>query len=64
MRKIRVGIIGASSEGGWALFGHLPALKTLPQFVVTAVCATVRSTRTRSPAATASPTFKGRTAAW
>ncbi len=42
MRKIRVGIIGASSEGGWALYGHLPALKALPRFEVTAVCATVR----------------------
>ncbi|QDE96294.1 Gfo/Idh/MocA family protein [Myxococcus xanthus] len=39
-QKIRVGIIGASSTGGWALFGHLPALKMLPQYVVTAVCAT------------------------
>ncbi|MFP2961054.1 Gfo/Idh/MocA family protein [Myxococcus sp. 1LA] len=40
MRKIRVGIIGASSSGGWALYGHLPALRMLPQYAVTAVCAT------------------------
>lgn len=32
--KIRVGIIGA---GGWAKYGHIPALQTLEQFEVVAV---------------------------
>ena len=32
--KIRIGIIGV---GGWATYGHLPALETLPDFEVVAV---------------------------
>ncbi len=32
--KIRVGIIGA---GGWAKYGHIPALKTLAEFEIVAV---------------------------
>jgi len=32
--KIRVGIIGA---GGWAKYGHIPALKSLKQFEIVAV---------------------------
>jgi len=34
---IRVGIIGAPPERGWAATAHLPALKLLPQFRVTTV---------------------------
>lgn len=33
-RKIRVGIIGA---GGWAKYGHIPALQTLNEFEIVAV---------------------------
>lgn len=33
--KIRVGIIGA---GGWTKYGHIPALQTLKEFEVAAVC--------------------------
>ena len=33
-KKIRVGIIGA---GNWAEYGHIPALKLLPEFEITAV---------------------------
>lgn len=35
-QAIRVGIIGA---GGWAGYGHIPALRTLPEFEVVAVSA-------------------------
>ena len=34
-QKIGVGIIGA---GGWAQYGHIPALKTLPHFDIVAIC--------------------------
>ena len=39
-KKIRVGIIGASPSSGWALQAHLPALQTLPDYVLTAVATT------------------------
>ncbi|MFF3493240.1 Gfo/Idh/MocA family protein [Streptomyces sp. NPDC002795] len=35
-QAIRVGLIGA---GGWASYGHIPALRTLPEFEVAAVSA-------------------------
>ena len=35
--KIRVGIIGASMRNGWARDAHIPALRALPQFEITAV---------------------------
>ncbi|MBJ6761276.1 Gfo/Idh/MocA family oxidoreductase [Myxococcaceae bacterium JPH2] len=38
--RIRVGVIGASSSGGWAMYAHLPALQALPQFELTAVSTT------------------------
>ncbi len=34
-QKIRVGIIGA---GGWARYGHIPALAALDDFEIVAVC--------------------------
>jgi predicted dehydrogenase len=37
---IRVGIIGASPDRGWAASAHLPALRALPQFDLAAVCTT------------------------
>ncbi|WP_394849469.1 Gfo/Idh/MocA family oxidoreductase [Pendulispora brunnea] len=42
MKKIRVGIIGANPERGWAKVAHVPALKALPQFEITAVSTTRR----------------------
>ena len=39
--KIRVGIIGA---GGWAKYGHIPALKTLEAFEIVAVCSRRKET--------------------
>ncbi|MGF6887717.1 putative dehydrogenase [Nocardia sp. GAS34] len=37
MDPIRVGIIGASPDRGWAVRAHIPALQALPDFRITAV---------------------------
>jgi predicted dehydrogenase len=34
---IRVGIVGANPDRGWAIRAHVPALQALPQFAITAV---------------------------
>jgi predicted dehydrogenase len=39
-RKIRVGIVGASANRGFASIAHIPALRALPQFEIAAVCTT------------------------
>jgi len=39
-KKIRVGIIGVSTNRGWAAMGHIPALKSLPPYHITALSAT------------------------
>ena len=36
--KIRVGIVGASPNRGFASIAHIPALRALPQFEIAAVC--------------------------
>ncbi len=36
--KIRVGIVGASASRGFASITHIPALRALPLFEITAVC--------------------------
>lgn len=38
--KIRVGIVGASASRGFAAIAHIPALRALPQFGISAVCTT------------------------
>jgi predicted dehydrogenase len=38
--KIRVGIVGASAQRGFASIAHIPALQALPDFEITAVCTT------------------------
>ncbi len=38
--KIRVGIVGASPNRGFASIAHIPALKALPDFEISAVCTT------------------------
>ena len=43
-KKIRVGIIGASAHGSWGTSAHLPALRALPDYEVTAVCTTRQET--------------------
>jgi predicted dehydrogenase len=42
--KIRVGIVGASASRGFASIAHLPALRSLPQFEIAAVCTTRQET--------------------
>jgi predicted dehydrogenase len=36
-KKIRVGIIGANVRSGWGRDAHIPALRALPEFEITAV---------------------------
>jgi predicted dehydrogenase len=43
-KKIRVGIIGLSTERGWTAQSHLPALKAMPQFEIAAVATTRQET--------------------
>ena len=38
--KIRVGIVGANPQRGFASIAHIPALKALPEFEISAVCTT------------------------
>lgn len=45
--KIRVGIIGV---GGWAKYGHIPALRTLEAFQITAVSSRKQETADRTAA--------------
>lgn len=44
MKKIRLGVVGANPDRGWAQRAHLPALKTLDEFELTAVCTTRQQT--------------------
>jgi predicted dehydrogenase len=50
--KIRVGILGVNATGGWAAMTHVPALKSLPEYSLTAV-----SNRTTEAAAAAGKAF-------
>src|SRR5258707_1259714 len=36
--RIRVGIVGASPQRGFASLAHVPALQALPQFEIVAIC--------------------------
>src|SRR5215471_2690378 len=36
--KIRVGIVGANPQRGFASIAHIPALQALPEFEIAAVC--------------------------
>ena len=38
--KIRVGIVGANPNRGFASIAHIPALQELPDFEISAVCTT------------------------
>jgi predicted dehydrogenase len=42
--KIRVGIIGANAHYGWGSSAHIPALRALPEFEITAVCTSRQET--------------------
>jgi hypothetical protein len=43
--KIRVGIIGANVRNGWGRDAHIPALRALPEFEITAVSASRQGIR-------------------
>ena len=38
--KIRVGIVGVSPQRGFASIAHIPAVRALPEFTITALCTT------------------------
>ncbi len=44
MTTIRVGVIGASAEGGWAREGHVPAVRGLPGLELVAIATNSRRT--------------------
>ena len=46
--KIRVGIIGANAHYGWSMRAHLPALRALSEFELTAVCTAHKETAEES----------------
>ena len=48
--KIRVGIIGANAHYGWSMRAHLPALRALPDYELTAVCTSRPETAAESAA--------------
>ena len=50
MRAIRVGVVGANPQSGWARGAHMPALAALPQFELAAV-ATRNAASARAAAA-------------
>jgi predicted dehydrogenase len=50
-QQIRVGIVGASLDGSWAIAAHLPALAQLDDFTVTAVATTKEDSARRTAAA-------------
>jgi predicted dehydrogenase len=60
-KPIRVGIVGASAEGGWAREGHVPAVEALDGLELVAVATTVREQRTHphAPSASRPLTAKG-----
>ena len=46
--KIRVGIIGANAHYGWGSSAHIPALRALPEFEITAICTSRQETADES----------------
>ena len=45
---IRIGVIGASAKYGWSMRSHLPALRALPEYELTAVCTAHQETADKS----------------
>ena len=48
--KIRLGIIGANAHYGWSMRAHLPALRAMPDYELTAVCTSRPETAAESAA--------------
>jgi predicted dehydrogenase len=51
MKRIGVGIVGASPDGGWASLAHVPALRSLPDFELRAVATSRRASADAARAA-------------
>jgi predicted dehydrogenase len=49
-KKVRIGVVGASTGGGWAHYAHMPALAAIPEIEVAAI-ATTRAESAASSAA-------------
>ncbi|MBI2917235.1 MAG: Gfo/Idh/MocA family oxidoreductase [Chloroflexi bacterium] len=47
-QKVRVGIVGANVRYGWGTRAHIPALLSLPEYELVAVCTTRRDTAEES----------------
>ena len=58
-RTLRVGIIGANSEGGWARDGHVPAVQALPGLEFAAVATNSQETADASARAFGVPAAYG-----
>ncbi len=58
-RTLRVGIIGANAEGGWARDGHVPAVQTLPGLEFAAVATNSQKTADASARAFGVPAAYG-----
>ena len=56
---LRLGIVGANPKAGWAPRSHLPAIRALPEYELTAVCTTKRES-----AEAAQEQFGARKAYW
>jgi predicted dehydrogenase len=59
---LRVGVIGASIDAGWARFAHMPALAAIPEIEVVALATTREESAIRSAAAFGVPHGYGDTA--
>ena len=59
MKSIRVGIIGASAEGGWARDGHVPAVQALDGLELVAVATNSQKTADASARAFGAPAAYG-----
>ena len=55
--KIRVGIVGANVRHGWGRDAHIPALRALPEFEITAVSTSRRKLQTKRPSISEFPTL-------
>ena len=60
---LRVGIVGASVSGGWALRSHVPALRALPGFAIVAVSTTRLATAAETARQLAVPRYYASAAA-
>lgn len=49
-RKLRIGVVGASVDGGWAHNAHMPALAAVPEIEVAAIATTREESAARSAA--------------